>query len=127
MFTFGKHVVTYETRLELGTWYLTYFSLEDAMVGLLKNGEPEFSETVSIPNLTDRVYNRSLADIWIGAVRGSYDFFHGHMGHFWMYYQVTFDELQENLFGELIDELLDTGSMGGAKLGHCPYGYSFFD
>lgn len=42
----------------------------------------ERPEEVTIDGLTDRVYNRERAEIWLGAARGMVDWFHGFLGTF---------------------------------------------
>ena len=75
-FTFGRHVLIYETPIGIGEWYAHQFSLSDSRTELYKNYAAAAPERWDFSDgLTDRIYNRNCTDIWIGSSLGAMDWF----------------------------------------------------
>lgn len=135
LFTFGKHTVLYDTRVNLGEWYAHQFNLSDGITRLYTNhiaNNPDSSldeekpEEQVITPLTDRVYNNKRVEIWIGAARGKFDWFHGFLGTLKFSTNPTLAAWgRDDAFGLLLDDALDDEADVAPLYGYCPLGYTY--
>lgn len=78
IFTFGKTIIEYDTRLKMGEWYVHQFSLSHGETRLYTNYAAIILESINFV-ISDRIYNRNRVNIWFGAVHGIYDWYHGYI------------------------------------------------